>query len=331
MQIPFSVWKTRLIRRSSTLRNASIVTEHFHLTLAPSFNQPRFCPNASWNPNATTFASSSTIGTLPYNIFINTKNTVFATDGSSGSIVMWANKSVAVTATIFANLSTPGNLFVTSNDEIFVYNGCPKGRVDGWTLNQTRLPSPMFTSTQCWGLFVDINNNLYCSQANAYQVVSEPLNSSPTTVTIVAGTGCPGSSSSMLDSPRGVFVTNGLDLYVADCYNNRVQLFRSGQSNASTVAGNGTSGPIALYNPMAVTLDGDGYLFIVDNSNHRVIGEGPHGFRCVVGCSSTTGSAANQLYYPNGFSFDSMGNIFVADTNNNRIQQFMLVKDRCGK
>ena len=41
----------------------------FDLLLVQSFHQPRFCSNASWNPNATTFASSSIVGTLPLGLF----------------------------------------------------------------------------------------------------------------------------------------------------------------------------------------------------------------------------------------------------------------------
>ena len=315
-------------RSSLSVRTRS----HFHLTLAPSFNQPRFCSNASWNPNATTFADSSTVGTNPYRIFINTLNTVFfASRISNAPITVWANGSVTPTNLIGAGLEFPYGLFVTSNDEIFVDNGCPNSRVDVWTLNQTSLSSPMFTSSRCWSLFVDINNHLYCSQKDFHQVTSKPINSPPTTTTIVAGTGCSGSSSDMLRGPRGIFVTSSLDLYVADGDNNRVQLFPSGQGNATTVAVNGASGAILLLNPVEVTLDSDGYLFILDSSNHRVVGEGADGFRCVVGCTGSIGSAADTLNYPSSLSFDNMGNIFVADYGNNRIQQFLLLTDGCGK
>ena len=298
---------------------------------AISFNQPSFCPNASWNPIANTFADSSTIGTQPLYIFINTDNTVFVTHGISGSIVIWENGSISPTMTILANLSTPGSLFVTGDGEIFVYNGCPNGRVDRWTVNQTSFPSPLFTSSPCWALFVDIQNNLYCSQATSNQVISKALNSLPNTVTIIAGTSCAGTSSDTLNTPRGIFVASNLDLYVADCGNNRVQMFRSGERNATTVAGNGASGAIALICPSGVTLDADGYLFIVDSGRHRVVGEGPLGFECLVGCSGSVGSTATELNTPNSLSFDNMGNILVVDTYNNRIQQFMLTTGLCSK
>ena len=106
--------------------------------------------------------------------------------------------------------------------------------------------------------------------------------------------------------------------------NNRIQLFQSGQLNATTVAGNTSSTiTISLNCPTGIVLDADKHLFIVDNSNHRIVGSGPNGFRCLVGCNGTGGSASDQLSYPMSLSFDSYGNIFVTDTGNNRIQKFV--------
>ncbi|CAF4342654.1 unnamed protein product, partial [Adineta steineri] len=45
--------------------------------------------------------------------------------------------------------------------------------------------------------------------------------------------------------------------------------------------------------------------FIADYFNNRIVGSGPNGFRCLVGCSTVAGSASNQLYYPSSLSFDS--------------------------
>jgi tripartite motif-containing protein 71 len=121
-----------------------------------------------------------------------------------------------------------------------------------------------------------------------------------------------------------------LDLYVADCNNNRIQVFQSGQLNGVTVAGNGASGAITLNCPTGVVLDTNGYLFIVDSNNHRIVGSGSYGFRCVVGCSGG-GSASNQLFYPQSMAFDSYGNMFVSDRSNGRIQKFVFQNNTCGE
>jgi DNA-binding beta-propeller fold protein YncE len=141
---------------------------------------------------------------------------------------------------------------------------------------------------------------------------------------VAAGTDCYGARSNQLQYPCGIFVDRNLNLYVADCGNDRVQLFFSGQVTATTVAGNGAPNTISLNCPTDVLLDADGYLFIADGSNHRIIGSGPNGFRCLVSCSGP-GAASNELNNPTSFSFDTYGNIFVVDRDNNRIQKFNLM------
>ena len=122
-------------------------------------------------------------------------------------------------------------------------------------------------------------------------------------------------TANQLYNPHGIFVDINLDLYVADCNNNRIQLFRLGELNGITVAGSTTlNTTITLNNgPRGIVLDADNYLFIADGGNNRIVGSGPNGFRCLVGCFNSSGSASNQLNNPHTLSFDSYGNMFVTD------------------
>ena len=115
-----------------------------------------------------------------------------------------------------------------------------------------------------------------------------------------------------------------MNLYVADFFNDRIQCFRLNQLNGSTVTGNGASGTITLFHPIDVVVDADGYLFIFDCGNYRVIQSELTGFRCIIGCTGTSGSRLNQLKGPHSFSFDSYGNLFVTDNDNARVQKFAL-------
>ncbi|CAF3904384.1 unnamed protein product [Adineta steineri] len=146
---------------------------------------------------------------------------------------------------------------------------------------------------------------------------------------IAAGTGIKGIDSNQLTGPRGIFVDVNLDLYVTDCNNNRIQLFQSGERTGITVAGSESPKPtITLFRPTGVILDAEKYLFIVEMNNHRIVGSGLNGFRCLVGCNGA-GSQSNQLTFPYGFSFDHSGNMFVTDTSNDRIQKFKYLKRYC--
>ena len=288
-----------------------------------SFNQPRFRINATWNSSATTFANLSFVGTNPHGIFVNSNNSIYVPNRQTGQIHIWLNENhLYPTKTISGNLSDPLSLFVTTNGDIYVDNG-KKGRVDKWTRENERWISVMNITLRCYGLFVDIYENLYCSMYHNYRVDKRWSNG---TTIIVAGTGVQGSQSDMLDYPYGIFVDINLDLYVADASNHRIQLFRLNQRNGITVAGNGsTKLTIELIYPTGIVLDGDQHLFIVDNNNHRIIGSDENGFRCIFGCSGG-GSTNNKLYFPVSMSFDSYGNIYVTDQSNNRVQKISLSK-----
>lgn len=182
----------------------------------------------------------------------------------------------------------------------------------------------------CYGLFVDLNNYLYCSLKNSHQVVKVLLDNGTTIPTVAAGTGVPGSASNMLNSQQGIYVDNNLNLYIADCGNNRIQLYRSGQTNGITVAENGALGALSLDCPTGIVLDNDGYLFIVDSNNHRIIGSSSNGYRCVVGCSGS-GTTSSQLSFPQTMAFDSAGNIYVTDRNNGRVQIYSVQDNNCCK
>ncbi|CAF4414938.1 unnamed protein product, partial [Adineta steineri] len=87
---------------------------------------------------------------------------------------------------------------------------------------------------------------------------------------------------------------------------------------------------ITLNYPTGIVLDANGYLFIVDSYNHRIVASSYYGFRCIVGCSGG-GSTMYQLSFPQSMAFDSYGNIYVTDRNNSRVQQFALQNNSCRK
>lgn len=186
----------------------------------------------------------------------------------------------------------------------------------------------MYMCGGCYGLFIDINNNLYCSMQNTHKVISKSLNSSLNVWSIVAGTGSAGSASNMLYDPRGIFVDTNLNLYVSDCSNNRIQKLPFGQSNATTVVGSSAPGTISLYCPLGIIMDADGYLFITDDYNFRVVGCGPYGCRCIAACSGA-GSSSTAISYSGHLSFDTYGNLYVVDWGNNRVQKFLLANNSC--
>ena len=305
------------------------------MTLLPllevSYNQPKFTACATWAPDGITLADSSTLGITANGLFVTTDNSVYATAISRNSVLVWPQGRLNATHSIFTNLTRPYRIFVTTNGDVYVDNEGLNQRVEKWAKNATNSTITMLYSGLCNGLFVDIYDSLYCSLWSNHRVVRRTVDSDANTSITVAGNGSNGSASSMFQNPCGIFVDIDLSLYVADHGNSRVQLFRSGQLNGTTVAGNGAPDTISLSGPASAVLDGNGYLFIADHNNFRIVGSSPNGFRCIAGCTEKNGSAANQFFKPYDLTFDSHGNLFVTDMYNNRLQKFILAKNSCGE
>lgn len=237
--------------------------------------------------------------------------------------------SANFTNILSVGLKFPYSLFVGTSGNIYVDNGYAKDRVDMWRVNETIGVPVLQVIHECYSIFIDLDENLYCSMQYLHQVVKKPLNDSTNTLITMFGTGCSGSTSTMLNRPVGIFVDAHLNLYVADSGNNRIQLFPLEQSNAITVAGNGSGDPFPLDTPTAIVLDADGNFFIVDQKNHRIVRSGPNGFECIIGCAHYNNATVDQLNFPRTLSFDSYGNIFVINNDNKRIQKFLLATNTC--
>ncbi|CAF3733935.1 unnamed protein product [Adineta steineri] len=294
-----------------------------------SFNQPKLCPTADWNPYGSTFANQTTIGNYPRALFIDINNTVYAVNTQKQQILMWINNSINPDEIISGKFFDAVSIFVTNNGDIYYDNGERNGRVDKWTLSTNTSVDIMNIDSPCYGLFVDINDTLYCSMYDSHKVIKIWFNGSEMILTTAAGTGTQGSAANELWSPWGIFVDPRFNLYVADCVNNRIQLFQYGELNGATIVGEESSGNIiSLDCPSGIVLDADEYLFIIDQGNHRIIRSGSNGIRCIIGCDGK-GSQSHQLFVPTSLSFDIYRNIFITDSFNRRIQKFDLLLNSC--
>ncbi|CAF4047003.1 unnamed protein product, partial [Adineta steineri] len=294
-----------------------------------SFNQPKFCPTAEWNPYGITFANETTLGEDTTSLFINTNNTVYSVNNDKKQILMWINNSINPNKNISANFVDSASIFVTNNGDIYYDNGYENSRVDKWISNTDTFVNVMNVNSSCFGIFIDINDTLYCSMNDDHKVIKRWLNDSEMISTTAAGTGTRGSASNELNCPTGIFVDLNFDLYVADRDNDRIQLVKFEELNGTTIVGKGSSNNIILLSrPSGIVLDADKYLFIVDQYNHRIIRSRSNDIRCIIGCYGK-GSQSHQLSYPVTLSFDSYGNIFIIDSSNYRIQKFDFLLNSC--
>ena len=301
------------------------------MPLGASYNQPQFCASATWNQYATTVVDRSWLLGAVQDVFVDTHNTLYVAAQYWQAVQVWPESSLTPTRNISTGSNGPYAVFATANGDIYVDNGATNQSVARWALNGTGSTVAMYASDICWGLFIDIYGNIYCSIPSRSQVFKRAPYDDVNSTFAVAGNGGVGSAPNMLNGPRGIFVDQNLTLYVAECGNNRVQTFRSGQSNGTTVASNALLGSLAFNCPGSVVLDGNGYFYVADLYNNRIIASGPNGFRCVAACTNGNGAAANQLNQARALSFDSFGNLFVVDMANSRVQKFFLNSTSCSK
>ena len=302
----------------------------FYATLGMSCNQPQLSGCASWSSNATLFSNEALAGRRPSDIFIDSNNTMYMNDQDNGHIMAWLNGSSTSPRIILTNLTTSSTFFVTSGGDIYVYESPINGPIIRMKLSSNIKEFVANIDEPCTKLFVDHNNSLYCSSMDQHRVMRMDVSGDRLTSVLVAGVGCAGLLPNMLHHPHGVFLDISFNLYVADTSNDRIQRFARGEADGITVMGFGALIRTSLHKPTSVILNTDGYLYVVDSNNHRIVRSTCDGFKCLVGCSSESGSAANQLSQPQSMAFDSIGNILVTDTQNSRIQKFILVRNSCG-
>jgi sugar lactone lactonase YvrE len=142
--------------------------------------------------------------------------------------------------------------------------------------------------------------------------------------------------------PRGISFDSGGNLWVADSDNNRVLEFTPPFSTAMAASlilgkmpgyGPGSCGSIdrTLCYPTALTFDSSGNLWVVDNTNNRVVQFKPPFSSSsvpslVIGqadmVSRVWGPGAANLNYPWGIAFDKGGNLWVSDGLNWRVLKY---------
>jgi DNA-binding beta-propeller fold protein YncE len=133
--------------------------------------------------------------------------------------------------------------------------------------NNTQLNSPR-------GLYFDsITNSLFIANSAANNVVQWVIGAF--SWTLVAGdiNGGSGGTSTTLFGPWDVTLDPMGNVYIADRFNCRIQLFLSGQINGTTIAGvtgSCSGGSTTLNEPISVVLDGQLNLYVADLESARI-------------------------------------------------------------
>jgi sugar lactone lactonase YvrE/F0F1-type ATP synthase membrane subunit c/vacuolar-type H+-ATPase subunit K len=256
-----------------------------------------------------------------------------AVDMSTGDLYVadTGNNRVLLFASVSA--SDPNATFVVGNSSFILNNSTG-------VVSQSRMYSPTGiaisgsgTGTKVYIADKDFNRVMVFGKITANDQAA--LNVIGQTDFISSG---PGLSQNALAGPSGVSVSSSGAVYVADTNNNRIMIWNSAISSngqaANIVLGqtwfySNSSGlsSTAISSPQDVSIDSNGYLFVADTNNNRVllwnssITVSGQAANIVLGQSSfTTSSAAvSSTRYTSPTAVTSSNGItIIADTVNNR-------------
>jgi len=162
-------------------------------------------------------------------------------------------------------------------------------------------------------------------------------------ITTIAGTGVAGYSgdgglaiNAQFNRPLVIKSDGHGNLFIADVNNNVIRKIDAAKI-ITTVVGNGhvgysgDNGPATnaeLYNPVDLTFDKDGNMYVADNSNSVIRKVNLAGIITTIagnntfGFSGDNGPATNaQLHDPFGLQFDTVGNLYFSDGVNARVRK----------
>ncbi|MDB5025668.1 MAG: hypothetical protein JWP78_3423 [Mucilaginibacter sp.] len=231
-----------------------------------------------------------------------------------------------------------GNVYIADQGNSVIRKMDPSGRVStfaGMAAVQGSANGADTTASfyKPFGVATDASGNVYVADAGNNQIrIITPGG----LVSTLAGTGAAGAAggrdTATFNSPLGVAVDRGGNVYVADYGNNLIRKI-SAAGVVSTLAGTGATGAdngagnIATFNlPEGVAVDASGNVYVADNGNDLIRKITPEGVVSTLAGSGRAGSAggtgpAASFNSPFGVAVDGAGNVYVADSGNNLIRK----------
>ncbi|CAF2870949.1 unnamed protein product [Rotaria sp. Silwood2] len=227
------------------------------------------------------------------------------------------------------------SLFVDQNtNDLYISDiGAYTFRIQRWTLNGATAgvtvagangPGPALNQISViYGLFVDLNSNIFISDINYHRVTKWTPNA--ISGILVAGTGVSGSNLTQLNAPQGIWIEQSGNLFVADTGNHRVVKWINGATTGILVAGGQGPGSssLQLNSPSSVIVDVYGNLFVLDQGNSRIQQFTPGNLIGVTIFDGSRNATFSGLVY--SMVMDSFGNLYVADYYGSRVQKISLV------
>jgi len=222
-------------------------------------------------------------------------------------VSLGSSAAIEASATIFADSNNVGSTFLAyptqmafdSNGNLFVANFASSsiGKFDS-SGNGSVFATGVLGAL---GVAVDASNNVYASQATANIITKYTSGGTGSTF-------ADNSSTSFLNSPRGMVFDSSGNLYVGNYTDNTIAKVTSAGSQ-STFVNSGLSGPASL------AIDTGGNLYATNFNNSSVT-------KITPAASTSTFANSSVLGAPSSISFDSAGNVYVLNNSNGHVVKY---------
>jgi len=254
-------------------------------------------------------------------IFDRSTRTYVATIGTglgSGNTQFWTPHDVAV--------DSAGNVYVADFENARVQQ-FDSNRAYVRTYGTTGVPylTDGYHYNQPGGVAIVTDGSMHVVEVRGHRLLK--LNSAGVPQWTVGeagvGSGSVGLDNAHFAGPNDVDLDRSGRVYVADAWNNRVQIFNSNGAYFATLGTGYGTGNYQFNEAYGIAVDTAGNIYVADRSNHRVqIYNDSRTYVATLGQTGVSGTDNAHFNGPCDVAVDSVGNIYVADQNNHRVQIF---------
>ncbi|CAF0971364.1 unnamed protein product [Adineta steineri] len=167
------------------------------------------------------------------------------------------------------------NVYISDHKRHCIYKWSPLTNISTIVAGELDMSGPREDHlTEPRGIMIgQITDAVYIADVGNHRIQKWPKNSLEGVTVAGSSDGTPGSDSSSLNSPHGLFVDEETKIvYVADTSNHRIVRWQHGETEGDTIAGGNGRGKASnqLHDPFDLSFDNNGNLFVSDSNNHRV-------------------------------------------------------------
>lgn len=266
----------------------------------------------------------------PYGAAIDSKGKLYVADQKVGAIFVFNTNSETkdvelIKNSVHAHFSRIIGLAMDDNDRLFVSD---PGLKHVLVFDKDHKAEDVITEGMVdpGGLAIDTRNRLlYVADVELDQILVYDAD----TLKPVRKIGTTGKKHELttpgdFSKPAGVAVDPEGNLYVADTYNNRIEIFDADGQFVSTF-GKAGDGPGYFARPKGVAIDGDGHIWVADGVQDRVQVFNKEGQLLI--SFGGHGLLPGQFQGLVGIAIDKQNRVFTTEIFPGRAQQFQYVTD----